>query len=70
MDVDYKKNIRTSGEMMLISLNMSLDLAIRSYAALQRLNVDRKTLEDFALRIKRYEDQINRIECEMLNNNF
>lgn len=65
MDVNYKKNIKDAGEVMLNALNISRDLALRSYAALQKAKADRKTLEVWALRIKKYDDQIHRIEREM-----
>jgi hypothetical protein len=70
MDVNYKKNIKDAGEVMLNGLNISRDLALRTYAALQKANADRKTLESWAVRIQKYDERIYRIEREMLNNNF
>jgi hypothetical protein len=62
MDVDYRKNVIDFEKTMICEISMTLEFAISQYQKLQSLKAPAEMLEKLALRIKKYEDQIHKLE--------
>lgn len=65
MNVNYKQNVENFEKNMINHYNHILDLCIQSYRGLQKKKAPNHILESAALKIKKLEDQIYKLQMNI-----